>query len=125
MGSFHLKLCEKSGQTERGASARAWPGSLHGNSSRRAHRKGVVTLPRQGVSSIGGPHPLRRSYGILPVESHVLCTLQKGCGNPDRAPSITCSHTGLGLQGVPGGSSENTCVSCDQVDNLLSLVAEL
>ena len=61
---------------------------------------------------------------------YVLCTRQNGCGNPDRAPMKASSHPGLRLQGVPqpftgNGSSENSCVRCDQVDDLLSLVAEL
>lgn len=40
------------------------------------------------------------SHGIHPAESHVLCTHQNGCGNPERAPMKACSHPGLRLQGV-------------------------
>ena len=69
--------------------------------------------------------------GGRPAGSRVLRAHRDGCGKPDGAPRKTGSHPGLGLRGsqslslVPDGSSENSCVRCDQVADLLGLVAEL
>lgn len=63
-------------------------------------------------------------------------------GDPDRGPAQTWECTGLGLQRVPDtgcisgcecqslvlavqGSRDNSCIRCDQVNDLLSLVADL
>jgi len=47
------------------------------------------------------PSQKELSYVIHPAESHVLCTHQNECGNPDRGPKKTCSHLGTRLQIVP------------------------
>ena len=51
--------------------------------------------------SWGKPLGKELSYGIHLAESNFLCLCQNAYGNPDRAPMKTCSHPGLGLQGVP------------------------
>lgn len=62
---------------------------------------------------------------------YVLCTHQNGSGNPDRALKkhaaiqvSSCSEC-QSLSPLTDGSSENSCVRCDQVDDLLSLMVEL
>jgi len=91
-------------------------------------RKGVVTLPAQEVSSVGGHHPLGKSLGMVSTQQQAMSS---AVSRMDVVPMKTCSHPGFRLQGVPetftdmDGSSENSCVRCDQVDGLLNRVAEL
>lgn len=72
----------------------------------------------------------KNSDGIHLAESHVLCTCQNGCGNPERASMKTWNHPGpcrkcQSLSAVMDGCRHNSCVWCDWVDDLLSLVSVL
>ena len=55
----------------------------------------------------------------------------KDSGNPGGGPAQECGCSGLQLQGIlslqlPGEGVRNpTCVRCEQVEDLLSMVAEL
>lgn len=57
------------------------------------------------------------------VKSQCCCTEQE-CANTNRSPQRGHSCPGQGLQGVsePGGQG---CVSCEELNDLLCLVAEL
>lgn len=114
-------------------------GARHGSrgAARRLARprKGAQEGHRQPTSSRGefhwwsSPSQKELSCGIHPAESYPLCAHQNGWGNPERAPRKTRSLLGLRLCQSPSlvadGSGENGCVRCDQMDDLLSLGAEL
>ena len=69
----------------------------------------------------------RLNYGLHSRQNHH----QKERGDPDGAATQTCSSPGPGLQTclslsiLSEGTSDNTRVPCDQLDDLLSLVVEL
>ena len=110
-----------------------WHGSLHGSSCGRARRKGVVTLPAQEVSSVGGHHPLRRRLAMVSMKQKVMSSAlaRMDVATQTEFPRKHAAVQVSGCRGCQclslamGGSSENSCVRCDQVDDLLSLVAEL
>jgi len=61
---------------------------------------------------------------------YILCTHQNGCGKPElpqkhAAVQVCSCRECQSLSLVTDGSSEKSFVRCDQVDDLLGLVAEL
>lgn len=70
------------------------------------------------------------STGLQMVKSHCCCCQQK-CAKPNRTPQEGCSCPDPWLQGVseagavPEDSAKGTCVWCEQVSDLLCLLAGL
>lgn len=70
------------------------------------------------------------SYSLHPAERHIFYAHQNGCGNPDELPQKDAAvqasrrRESQSLSPVPGGSSGNSHVCCEQVEDLLSLTAE-
>ena len=64
------------------------------------------------------------------IKSHCCCCQQE-CTNPNRTPRKDAAvqapgcREGLSLVLVPEDSAQDTCVWCEQVDDLLCPVAEL
>lgn len=96
-------------------------------------QKGIIALPAQEVSSVSGHHPLRRTLAMVstwqkPMFS-ALARMDVATQTelPQKHAAIqasgcrACQSLSLGAD----GTSENSRVRCDQVDDLLSLVAEL
>lgn len=100
-GRFEGAVTERSAPSPRGAAPE--PARPHPFPKRPEESRGQNGQKRAGVA-VGGegrrpparsrgefgrwPSPAQKalSDGIPPAESHILCALQKGCGDPERAP---------------------------------------
>lgn len=81
------------------------------------------------LSQWSSPLPTELRYTVQSDKSFFHCTHQKGCGNPEGAPTKACRVQVLvcrvcqSLVLLSEGSRDNSCVRCDQVNDLLNLVA--
>ena len=85
------------------------------------------------MSSVGGHHPLRRRLAIVSMQQKVTSSAlaRMDVATQTELPRKHAAVQVSGCRGcqclslATGGSSENSCVRCDRVDDLLSMVAEL
>lgn len=80
------------------------------------------TLLKQHLFSVGDAAPELAQAAVGIHQQKAISTHQDKSGNQDRALTKPCSHPGL--SSVSEGIGENSHVRCDQVDSLLSLLAE-
>lgn len=97
--------------------ARAWHCSL---CSRRACRKGVTSLSAQKMSSVGGHHPPRKNLVMVSTWEKAVPSALSDVAIQTELPWKHIAVQDLGCRAcqslslVIGGSSENSCVRCDQ-----------
>lgn len=75
--------------------------------------------------------PTELRYAVQSDKSFFHCAHQKGCGNPEGATTkarrvqVLVCRVCQSLVLLSKGSTDNSCMRCNQVNDLLSLVAEL